>query len=90
MTEIRESKIEREASQYAESRGWTQIKIMKASKRGFPDRMYARKGVIVFVEFKKPGEVETKQQARRHDELRSEGFTVYVIDNMEVARAVFA
>lgn len=85
----REIEIERPASVYAESRGWFEVKIMQTSKRGFPDRFYARKGRIVLVEYKAPGEKPTAQQLKRHSELRAQGVEVHVIDNLEDAHALF-
>jgi hypothetical protein len=85
----REIEIERPASQYAELRGWFEVKIMQASKRGFPDRFYARAGRVVLVEYKAPGEQASTQQAKRHRELRAAGVEVHVIDNLEVARELF-
>lgn len=84
----READIERAACHYAEARGWFQIKIMRASKNGFPDRFYARGGRVVLVEYKAPGEKPGAQQLRRHAELRAAGVEVHVIDNLEDARAL--
>lgn len=86
---MREIEIEQPASEFAERRGWFEIKIMEASKRGFPDRFYARRGRVVLVEYKSPGEEPTTQQARRHRELRAAGVEVHVIDNLEAARELF-
>jgi hypothetical protein len=84
----REIAIERPASEYAEVRGWFQIKIMLASKKGFPDRFYARKGRVVLIEYKAPGEPPTAQQIARHKELREQEIEVYVVDNLEMAKAI--
>ena len=86
---VREIEIEQPASAYAESRGWFEFKIEKASKRAIPDRFYARKGVVILVEYKRPGEVPSRQQQRRINELRQAGVTVHVIDNMQTAIGVF-
>lgn len=85
----REIEIERPASDYAELRGWFEVKIMQASKRGFPDRYYVRDGRTVLVEYKAPGEAPSRQQVRRHHELREHGAEVHVIDNLEAARELF-
>lgn len=87
---MREIEIERPSCEFAESRGWFEIKIMKASKNGFPDRLYVRNGRTIYVEYKAPGEVPSRQQQKRIQELRDHGAEVFVIDNFEVARAVFA
>ncbi len=86
---MREIEIEQPASRYAESRGWFEVKIQSTSKKGFPDRFYARAGRIVLVEYKAPGEEANLQQKRRHVELRLHGVEVFVIDNLEVAHGIF-
>lgn len=86
---MREVDIERPASRYAERRGWFEVKIMQTSRRGFPDRFYARNGRVVLVEYKAPGRGPTEQQLRRHRELRAHGVEVHVIDNLEAAYALF-
>jgi hypothetical protein len=83
-----ESSIEKEAMAYAESRGWFQIKIMRASIRGFPDRFLVRDGVVILIEFKRHGKGPTVQQTKRHTELRAHGCTVYVIDNPDEAKRI--
>lgn len=86
---MREIEIEQPASRYAESRGWFEIKIEKASKRAFPDRLYIRHGLTIYVEYKAPGEKPTEQQLLRHKELRNHGAFVYVIDTMKDAYDTF-
>lgn len=84
-----ESEVERQGSDYALRRGWYEVKIMRTSKRGFPDRFYARRGQIVLVEWKRLGEPPDPQQIRRHRELRAHGVEVHVIDSLEGAHALF-
>lgn len=86
---VREIEIERPASDYAELRGWFEVKIMQTSKRGFPDRLYARDGKIILVEYKRPGKEPTTQQAKRHRELRAHGVEVHAIDNLQDAYELF-
>lgn len=86
---MREIEIERPASEYAEKRGWFEVKVMQTSKRGFPDRYYVRNGRTILVEYKAPGEVPSPQQARRHRELREHGAEVFVIDSLEDAYDLF-
>lgn len=85
----REIEIERPASTYAQTRGWFEFKIEKANKNGIPDRCYIRDGRVVFVEYKAPGKVPTKQQLLRHQQMRDAGAEVIVIDNLDVAYEVF-
>lgn len=85
---LREIEIERPAMTYAESRGWFQDKIMRTSRGSFPDRFLAREGRIILIEFKALGETPTPKQRKRHRELRAHGVEVFVIDNLEEAKAV--
>lgn len=86
---ILEVDIERPASKYARARGWFEVKIMQTSRRAFPDRFYARDGRVVLVEYKRPGESPSKQQAKRHRELREHGVEVYVFDDLQTAKQFF-
>lgn len=92
---VLEKEIEHEGCAYAFRRGWIEYKTTSPSKRGFPDRFYARKGVIILVEWKRPGEERTARgglsgnQIIRHRELRAAGVRVEVIYTLEQARAIF-
>jgi len=53
---------------------------------GEPDRQLMWEGAnVLFVEFKRPGEVPRPLQVFRHQELRDMGFEVRVYDNADVA-----
>ena len=84
-----EADIEKPAVKYAISRGWLEIKIMRANIRGWPDRIFLRAGRVIWVEFKRPGKEPSKQQAKRHKEIREHGGEVYWIDNLEAAYVLF-
>ena len=83
-----ESQLERKAMKLALTRGWYEIKIMKASRKGFPDRFLARDGRVVLIEFKRPGALEdtSRNQKKEHLALAAHGVEVHVIDSMEQAR----
>ena len=87
---MRESVLESDARKFAIARGWFEIKIMRASKNGFPDRFYARDGVIMLIEYKAPGKdvIKGSQQDLRINELRQQGVTVHVINTIEDAKSV--
>lgn len=85
MSGTRESEIEQRAMAYAEVRGWFEAKIASSNKNGMPDRILHRRGYTMYIEFKAPGEEASKQQLKRHRELRKQGIPVHVIDNLEDA-----
>lgn len=60
------------------------IKLLSTFIKGLPDRMILCKGGYVgFAEIKTTGKKPTKIQAYIHDKLRSFGFEVFVIDDIE-------
>lgn len=85
---IRESKLERAVCKYARSRGWWETKFVSPGTRAVPDRLFIRRGCHVFIELKRPGEVPTPQQYRRHAEMRGYGAKVYWTDNLEEAQEI--
>jgi hypothetical protein len=82
-----ESEVEGSACVYAKSRGWFCEKIMQAGRKGFPDRFFARNGVVMLIEFKRPGKPTPRmQQDKRHRELREAGVTVHVVSDLDHAK----
>ena len=78
---MRESKIQKEVCDYAESRGW---RIERFINRGMPDRMLiSQLGFILFIEFKAPGEKPEKHQQDTIDDLWIRGHYTAVIDDVE-------
>lgn len=69
--------------QFAEKRGWLYQKLVSQTARGWPDRFFARRGQIVFWEFKRKGSVPSAQQLMRHREMEAHGVTVKWTDNVE-------
>lgn len=84
----REIAIERPARKYAKRRGWVTTKLMRCSDNGWPDGLFIRRGRVIFIEFKAPGEGPDPIQAVRHAEIRAQGIAVFVCDNLEAAYAI--
>lgn len=56
---------------------------------GLPDRAFVtQKGITIYVEFKSHGMVPRKRQQSIIDKMRERGALVYVIDDIEKARAL--
>ena len=89
MLNIKESTIESKVCRYARSLGWLAYKFTSPSFKGVPDRIFIRKGVIFFIEFKSLGKKPTKLQAKTIDRIRSQGFDVYVVDNIDKGYKIF-
>ena len=77
----RESKIEAAGVKYAVARGWMHKKV---GTNAWPDHLFLREfGVVLWVEFKRPGEKLRPNQERRVAQMRDRGFRVLVIDSKE-------
>lgn len=79
-----EAYLERKFAQMcAESPFLIDVKIMKANRRGVPDRIVIYKGGVCFIEFKSPSGtgVLSIHQKMLHEHMRQLGHEVYVIDS---------
>ena len=79
---MRESIIEKKVSDYAISKGWLVYKFSSPNTRAVPDKIFMRKGVVFFIEFKAPGKLPTKLQLKNHQRISDHGVSVFVIDDI--------
>lgn len=86
-----EKYIERSLVEAAKSRNGLCIKLQADFFRGLPDRLcLAQDGKVAFVEVKSTGKKPRPDQLIVHEKLRSLGFDVRVIDNMQTANEFIA
>lgn len=78
---MKESTIESKTVNYAKSKGWLVYKFTSPGNRAVPDRIFIRKGIVFFIEFKTLGKKATKLQKKVHDDINYHHIIVYVIDN---------
>ena len=84
-----ESDLERAAKAYAKERGWWTCKFVSPGMRGVPDDVFIRDGLVLWVEFKRKGELPRPQQVKRIREMEAHGAQVRVIDNLADAHFTF-
>jgi hypothetical protein len=72
-----EKKVEGDAVKWAKKNGWLSIKI---GYDGWPDRIFNKGLLVVYIEFKRLHEEPTVLQERRIKELRENGSIVTVKD----------
>ena len=78
-----EKTIERKLVQAVKAAGGIAPKFTSPGFAGMPDRLVLLPGgVVVFTELKAPGKKPRPLQLARHRLLRSLGFKVYAIDNV--------
>ena len=77
-----EASIELAAVAWAERRGWLVRKLKWIGRRNAPDRLFARAGRVVLIEFKRPDEQPRVTQSREHRRLRDAGVEVHVVDDL--------
>lgn len=87
MAEIkRESKVEKDIREYALATGWWCAKFTSPGKRGVPDRVFIRSGIVLWMEVKRPGEEPTQQQTLRMNEMKKYGAIVCWVDSLTAAK----
>jgi hypothetical protein len=83
---VLEKDIERSVVEWAKRRGWWVRKFTSPARRSAPDRIFAYKGRVVFIEFKAHGKKPTPLQAKEHEDMRAAGLDVHVFDDAESAK----
>lgn len=80
--QLLERELEKKCKDWARSRGWWARKFTSPAHRSSPDDIFAKGGVVLFVEFKRAGKQPTPLQQHEHEVMRSFGLTVQVIDTV--------
>ncbi len=80
---MKEIEIQEKVTLFATSIGMLPVRINVVGRKGWPDYGYGYRGVMFFIEYKRPGEKPEKLQEYVHGIIRRQGFNVYVVDNIE-------
>jgi hypothetical protein len=78
---VLERLVESWSKDKAADAGWWNRKFKSPARRSAPDRIFAKRGRVFFVEFKRTGESPTELQLEEHAAMRAAGLTVYVCDS---------
>lgn len=80
-----EAPIEKAVVKWAKQHRWLTLKINVQGTKGWPDHFFFGKPkLLVMMEFKRPGRTKVdKLQAYVHGLLRTVGWPVYVVNNVE-------
>ena len=81
-----EKTIEKKVVEHAKKLGFWTRKFVSPNNRGVPDRIFAYKGRIFFIEFKAPGKKPTALQNLEHSKMFDAGLSIYVITEAERAK----
>lgn len=76
--------VETPACKWMKDRGWYHKKYKSVGSRSAPDRIFAKRGHVIFVEFKKKDKKPTELQNDEHIRMRKFGLTVWVFDDLEL------
>jgi len=87
---VREVDIEWRTERWATKRGWLSRRIAYEARTGAPDRIFVRHGVVVFIEFKRPGGRLSGSQVLEIKKLRAHGAEVHVCWSFEQAKEVLS
>lgn len=84
MAGISEKKVEKRCTDVAKANGWWSRKFSSPANRGVPDRIFAKEGRVVFIEFKAPGKLPTKLQLHEMRLLDEQDIEVYWCDGVDM------
>ena len=86
---MRESKIETDTCDYAESLGFLVYKIKIEQLNGVTDRMFIPPdGVTFFIEFKQKDKKPRPNQTRFAEKLRGNNVKVYTVDSHTLGKEI--
>ena len=84
-----EADIEQALVKWAKERGWLAIKFTPRGERFWPDRIFiSQYGTHVWLELKDEGEVPSKGQKYRMEQLIENDAIVHWTDNLEDAKTI--
>jgi hypothetical protein len=78
-----EISIEGAVVKRAEAAGWFVRKVGWIGRRGAPDRVFAKNGRTVWIEFKQKDKTARLLQDEEHREMRAAGMETHVCDSIE-------
>lgn len=78
-----EKDLEKACCRLAKRRGWFERKYKGPGRRAHPDRLFAKNGVVFWVEFKLPGKEPTGLQWIEIKAMRAAGLSVEWTDTYE-------
>ena len=88
--DILEAKVVKETKKAAAAAGFEHRKVVYQNRSGAPDDwFFGCDGLLIIIEFKRPGKEPEEHQWREIRMLRRRGFKVYVIDSVEAGTALF-
>lgn len=82
-----EAKVVKACVNWAKEQGYWARKIVYPGRRGAKDYIFAKDGVVFFVEFKKEGKKQEPLQAYEHQLMRQAGLDVWGCDNFHAFEA---
>ena len=88
MREISRTGLAQTCKRWARAHGWWVHKFRSPGHNASPDDVFAKNGVVLWVEFKRPGKRPTEMQQKVINEMLAAGLDVVWVDNIEDFKAV--
>lgn len=83
-----ERDLESACCRLAKAQGWFVRKYKGPGRRSHPDRLFIKRGVIFWIEFKRLGNVPTELQRLEIGSMTSAGAQVYVVDKFDAFKKI--
>ena len=90
MTRTRESAVEKQICDWAKAQGIRTYKFISPGRKGVPDRMFMKDGIVSFLEVKRPGEKPTPLQYREIQQMLDQDVIAAWCDNVADGKFILA
>ena len=80
--------VQNPVTEYGKANGWFVRRLRWLGRVAAPDTIFAKGGVVLWVEFKDEGKPAELRQDREHTRMRKAGMLTFVIDNVAAGRAL--
>ena len=77
-----EAPIEKTVCNLAEADGWLVRKLQWVARKGAPDRLFAKDGRVILIEFKSAAGELSELQKREINKLHKAGIEAYVVSDV--------
>lgn len=85
---LSEKKIETKCKKWARDHGWHVRKWSAPGNSGVPDDIFVKGGKVVFIEFKRVGNVPTDLQCDEAEQIRAHGGEVFWTDTLRGVKLI--
>jgi len=87
-SKLSEKQVEKKSCDVAKANGWFRRKLSSPNDRGIQDRFFIKEGRVVFIEYKRVGQIPTQLQCQVAAEMIDHGAEVWWTDTVRGTKEI--